>query len=170
VTPRRQLEWSAVLFQPDLTAHKKPIWLGAILREMHSPEIQEIGIIGRAPRLSPRPSEFIGVTDVTMTILSKWPSAMMKDILDGGPSDVFERLASRWRWNLYITEMMRVHSAGTSPLEVVGRKLYFEHVGEHFQRPTIHRVKRRGVPSVPARIPAWKLAAMRKEEISAGAV
>lgn len=51
-----------------------------------------------------RVPEFAGVGDITMNIACNWIDAMFRGVMESDYDAIFQTLAEKWRWNLYIRE------------------------------------------------------------------
>jgi len=166
MTVKRSVEWSGVEFQPDLTSMKKPIKLGAILHERHSDGTRELLLIGRMPRTGSRPPEFELVSSINMALASAWPENMFKDILEAQPEDIFQFLAGRWRWNLYLTDPKRLRpKSNRETLDMLGKKLFQKLVGHPFNarvRKATSSSSAQTSPSVPS---VWRREELMKKRI-----
>jgi hypothetical protein len=163
---KRSIKWAGVEFQPDLLKPTRPVRLGAILFETAISSMG-VAVIGRMPTLDARPPEFKRVSDVTMALAANWVDSMFKDILEGDDESIFDLLAKRWRWNLYLIEpktLRTVEMQGS--LEPIAKRTYEKFVGEPFKIKPVSRVE----PSldVPHDIPpAWQLEELKRQSMTA---
>jgi hypothetical protein len=167
MSAQRFVEWASVEFQPNLTSLQKPVKLGAIVCAKHPNGELELVLIGRLPRLDARPQEFKSVGNITMQLASAWMDNMLKDILEAKPKNIFDCLAKRWRWNLYLTNPKQLRSVGErETLEAIGKRLYQKLTGEPFRMPSVARATR-SVPSIrPIGMPSpWALEEFKKRQL-----
>jgi hypothetical protein len=118
----RVIEWAGVEFQPNLLKPVKPVKLGLILLDMNMPSIG-IDVIGRAPNRDAPPSEFEGIGDITMSLVANWIENICKDAHETDVENIFDFLAKRWRWNLYLIEPKLIRgSEAHGSLETIAKK------------------------------------------------
>jgi hypothetical protein len=163
VRTRRTIQWAGVEFQPNLQKPVKPIRLGAVLVET-KPRSQStsFAVIGRMPFIDSRPPGFKDVGEVTMNIAARWVDSMFKDMIDLDREDVFEKLAQRWRWNLYLRDVKRAFiDDHRKTFEAISRQLYEKYVGLPFKEPQPITSQNVAVPleDVP---PPWQLEGLNR--------
>jgi hypothetical protein len=164
---KRTIQWAGVEFQPDLLKPVKPIRLGVILFEVSASSVG-VAITGRKPIFDARPEQFKNVSDVTMALAANWIDSMFKGILEGDNENVFDLLAKRWRWNLYLIEPKMLKAADIQgSLESVAKKRYEKFVGIPFK-------PKPGLPIEPASSsrppidiipPAWQLEDLKRQSM-----
>jgi hypothetical protein len=92
------------------------------------------------------PSELKEVGQLGFAQLLGWTGSLAKDAQDAalGAADPFSELASRWRWNLYVTDaeslevpLKEVESEGGFRTGILrlGQRFYESHVKEPFRIP-----------------------------------
>lgn len=116
-------KWAGVEFQPNLKKPIKPIKLGLVLLETRVSS-SSVVIIGRVPRVGSRPPGFEDTSDLMMEIACRWVEGMYEDIADCTSAAVFETLAQRWKWNLYLSDVKAVRHGAHSSLDVIAKQLY----------------------------------------------
>jgi hypothetical protein len=165
-TESRIIRWAGVEFQPNLKKPGKPVRLGIVLTEATATSVASC-VVGRMPLPGSRPPEFQQTGAVTIEIASKWVDNIAKDVgdtdLDG--DSLFERIARRWRFNLYLrnTKTVRLKDDRRS-LETIAKEIYEQFVGVPFKdKPT---PKRRPTTRIPALPPAWQLERFKRERLS----
>jgi hypothetical protein len=154
VSTRRTVQWAGVEFQPNLRQPVKPIRLGVVLIES-KPRAKSTtyAVIGRMPIIESLPPEFADVGEVTLHIAAHWVDSMFNDMRDAGYENPFEKLAERWKWNLYLRDVKRRSVDHRPSFDLVTRQLYEEYVRVPFNEPAAPRL---AVPlnDVP---PAWQI-------------
>lgn len=162
----REIRWAGVEFQPNLLKPTTPIKLGAVLLEKKGLASWGVSVIGRTPIPQSRPAEFADTGDLMMKIASGWIDNMFKDILEADHDNIFDFLAQRWRYNLYIIEPKELKATDArDALVAISKKLYERFVGEPYTEKSIHRSKpKRRAPKArvqrapirePRRAEAW---------------
>jgi hypothetical protein len=162
----REIRWAGVEFQPNLLRPTTPVRLGAVLLEKKSPISWGVSVIGRTPVPQSRPAEFADTGDLMMKIASGWVNNMFKDILEADHGNIFDFLAQRWRYNLYLIEPKELKAIDArGPLVAISKKLYERFVGESYTEKPVQpsKPKRRApkdrVQKAPIREPrraeAW---------------
>jgi hypothetical protein len=160
---RRSIQWAGVEFQPNLLKPVRPVRLGAVLFEI-AQSSRGIAVIGRMPKVEARPPEFKEIDDVTMALASKWVDSMFKEALEDKGENIFDLLARRWRWNLYLIEP-KTARAEHSSLESIAKKTYEKFVGEPFEAPSPPAAEPRLEIPIEAMPPAWQLEALKQQSL-----
>lgn len=143
-----------------------PVKLGAILLEEKGPVSWGVSVIGRTPISQSRPAEFADTGDLMMKIASGWVDNMFKDILEADHGNIFDFLAQRWRYNLYIIEPKELKATDArGTLVAISQKLYERFVGEPYTEVLIHpsKPKRRATPK--ARVQKAPIREPRRAEV-----
>jgi len=158
----RSIMWAGVEFQPNLQKPRKPIRLGVILVESVG-DTFNVATFGRMPLLTRLPDEFQGLGQITLNAVADWVSSMTREATNSEEGDVFDDLASRWKWNLFITKPRTMAKAEIQGgLRQIGMRTYESFVGQPFKanEPKL-RKPHRPPPRVPEtpRPPAWHLRA-----------
>jgi hypothetical protein len=156
----RSIKWAGIEFQPDFKRPVRAVRLGAVLVEVTGNSLG-ILVIGRIPLLESKPEEFRGVGDITMNLAANWIDYMFKDIREIGDENIFEQLAERWKWNLYMIQPLSIRAADLQgTLEKIGQRVYEKFVGEPFkEKPAIREPRTRVPVTLP---PAWQLEELKK--------
>lgn len=129
----RRVEWAGVEFQPNLQTPQKPVPLDVVVHEITS-GVRSLYILGRIPRLDPRPAAFEHVSATTFELAASWVNSMFADILEANDEDVtdpFTYLAGRWRWNLYPINAVRRKKPDANLL-LEAKRVYKQFVGHTF--------------------------------------
>jgi hypothetical protein len=155
VNTRRTVRWAGVDFQPNLRQPVKPIRLGVVLIES-KPRAKSItfAVIGRMPIIESLPPEFADVGEITLHIAAHWVDSMFKDMREAGDENPFEKLAERWKWNLYLRDVKRRNVDHRNSFDLVTKQLYEEYVGVPFKEPAPPQRLAVALEDVP---PAWQL-------------
>ena len=165
-----EIKWAGVEFQPNLLSPLKPVRLGGVLLAT-GPASLGVVIIGRMPNLQSRPAEFEGVGDLMIKIASGWVDGMFKDMLEADHRNIFDFLAEKWRWNLYLIEPKFLKGPDAhGNLETIAKKVYQKFVGFPFDEkgigPTSERTPRAPGPRIPVRIPPkWQLEEFKRQTL-----
>jgi hypothetical protein len=162
---KRSIQWAGVEFQPDLLKPTRPVRLGAILFEIAASSTG-IAVIGRIPKLDSRPPEFREIDDVTMALAAKWADSMFKEALEAKGENIFDLLAKRWRWNLYLIQTKALREI-QGPLETIAKRTYEKFVGEPFEAPSPKpAAPRLEIPNLKQLPPAWQLEALKQQSLN----
>jgi len=117
------------------------------------------------PTVAARPKGFEQVDDVTMALASNWVDGMFKEIsLGERDDDVFDQLARRWRWNLYLIEPRAIKQSDMhGTIETIAKSQYEKFVGMPFKAKAPPRSPRLDVPAdIP---PAWQLEEIQRQSL-----
>jgi hypothetical protein len=126
----RSARWAGVEFQPDLKNPRKPVRLGAVLYERSSSGQTSVMVVGRVPAKSHPPPEFEHVSPMIMTLAADWVDGMVKDLMEANPEDPLAHLATRWRWNLYLIDPVRLKLSPRTTLVSEAKRVFEKFVRE----------------------------------------
>lgn len=148
-----KIRWARVEYQPDMQRPTRaPVPLGVIMFYRSPEGGQGVVVLGREPRTEEWPSELKEVGQLGFAQLRGWTGSLAKDAGDASlvATDPFAALASRWRWNVYVTDaesleipVKEVESDGDfrTGLLGLGQRFYEGHVKEPFRisSPSVDR-------------------------------
>lgn len=161
----RSIKWAGVEFQPNLMNQtRKPVRLGAVLLEQKSTTTSLI-VMGRMPILESPPPEFKDIDELALKLASRWVDSMLKDVTGLDTQAVFESLAHRWRWNLYLStpRPLRQSEYGSLSFATIAKNVYEKFVGLKFEGNIIEKAPR---PTLPGNIPpAWQLEEFTRKNV-----
>jgi hypothetical protein len=102
-----------------------------------------------------------------MRIAANWVDNICKDVLESRHQNIFDVLAERWKWNLYIIKPKNMKAADIQgTLEKIAKDVYQRFVGEPFDEKVVKPSKAPPRVHIPAELPpAWLLEKVMRQEL-----
>jgi len=108
---KTKVKWALVKYQPDLIDPREPILLGIVVVKMHSRK-GEVAARGRVPNEERLPNELVGIGALGLAQIKDWGRSICREVVEAAKSgssvdEVFRRVASKRRGNLYIEDAVK---------------------------------------------------------------
>jgi len=137
--------------------------LGVVVVETTG-QSSRVAVFGRIPHPKRLPKEFQGLGEITLGILSGWCGSMLQEASIVDAANVFDDLASRWRWNVFLTKPKKLQKNEIhGELSRIAERTYEKFVRLPFKENE-PKSDEQQLPEIPA-VPAWRLRTFTESDI-----